>query len=310
MELARAVAGQQHGAISRRQLASLGVARWRRQRWIETGFIIPVGPQSYIVHGSADTWHRALWLAQMDLDGRGFIAGRSAARLHGLDGFTSDVIELLVPRAFRSLQSPWAVHSTSATLTTGCTQVLDGLRLLNPQRLILEAPIFGFDRSEIENAIDSAVRKKLVSEQRLRTAVVRQHRTGVNGSRILLDALIDAGGESRLERRFLTIVRRAGLPRPTLQRSYRDGQRFVARVDAVFDGNHVVELEGHGNHSSRQQRQADEKRRNALRRQVSSLTVFTYDHVTYESDYVLAELLTLGIRPESAPPPSNAVRLL
>ncbi|HQV57032.1 MAG TPA: hypothetical protein PKV27_03395 [Ilumatobacteraceae bacterium] len=249
-----------------------------------------VGPRSYVFAGSADTWLRSVWCAHLDLDGRGFIAGRTAARLHGLDGFTSNAIEALLPRATRHMAGPWTVRSTRADLTRGSTLSIGGIRCLTVHRLILEAPIFRFTRDEIENAIDSALRLRKASEQQLRTDVVRLHRARVNGSRILFDALVDTGGESRLERRFLKLVREAGLPRPALQRVYRSGTRLVARVDADFGDGRVVEVEGHRTHSSRQQRQADERRRNDLRGRVRSLTVFTYDHVTYEPDYVVSEL--------------------
>ena len=285
----------QHGAISRAQLNKLGVGRSRRQRWVASGFLKAVGPLSYAVNGSAETWMRSVWCAHLDLNKRGFIAGRTAARLHGLDGFKSDVVEVLVPRAHRGLVGAWTLRSTAVKLDKGSGQFVEQVRCLNVHRLILESALFGFSREETENAIDSALRLRRISEKKLRTDVLRLHRPGINGSRALIDALIDTGGESQLERRFLKLVRQAGLPRPDLQRVYRDGSRVMARVDAVFPGGHVVELEGHGFHSSRQQRQADERRRNELRRVVTSLTVFTYGHVTYEAEYVVDALNKLGI---------------
>ena len=122
------------------------------------------------------------------------------------------------------------------SLTKADIVTVHGFRCLTAERLILESPIFGFSRAETENAIDSAIRLRPVAEQRLRTRAIREHCSGVNGSRGLLDALVDAGGESRLERWFLNLVRQAGISRPTLQKSYRDGSRVVARVDAYFAG--------------------------------------------------------------------------
>ncbi|HQV56400.1 MAG TPA: hypothetical protein PKV27_00200 [Ilumatobacteraceae bacterium] len=303
MDLQRLVmetAAEQHGAISRRQLTALGVQASRRHRWIGAQLLIPVGPKSYAIGGSPPSWMRSVWCASFDVEGRGFIAGRTAARLHGLDGFTGDAVEVLVQRAFRNVETPWTVHSTSAALNKTATQFVGGVRSLTAHWLILNSPLFRFSREETENAIDSALRQRKISEQRLRADVVKSHRPCVNGSRTLFDAMVDTGGESWLERRFLKLVRRAGLPRPDLQRVYRDGSRFLARVDAVFPGGHVVELEGHGTHATRQERQADERRRNALRRQVMTLTVFTYGHVTYEPDYVVAELSGLGIEHSGA----------
>jgi hypothetical protein len=294
---ALAAAAEQHGAVGRAQLLRLGVGESLRRSWERRGLLRRRGPGSFVVGGSPPTWRRELWCAQLDLAGRGYIAGRSGARLHRLDGFAGGEVELITTRGHRRMSLPWTLHSTAAPLGRGDTVLIEGLRCLTVSRLILEAPLFGFSATEMEDAIDSAIRLRKVSEQRLRTAVVAAHRSGVNGSRALLDALVDTGGESRLERRFLAIVRRAGLPRPELRHVVRDGSRIIARLDAMFPGGLVVEIEGHATHSSRRQRTTDETRRNALVGCGAALRVFTYTHVTLRPDYVEAELReALGLR--------------
>ena len=168
---------------------------------------------------------------------------------------------------------------------------LDGIRCLKAERLILDSPLFNFDQEETENAIDSAIRLRLVSEQRLRTKVIDRHREGINGGRILLDALVDTGGQSRLERWFLKLVRTAGLPRPELQLSWRDGSRIIARVDAFFPGGLIVEVAGHGTHSSRRAIQADEQRRTELTLRGFRVITFTYNDIRDRPDWVIAKLL-------------------
>lgn len=156
--------------------------------------------------------------------------------------------------------------------------------------MILDAPLFGFIRDEVENAIDSAIRLRLAGEQRLRSRVISRHRQSINNGRALLDALVDTGGESRLERWFLALVRRADLPRPQLQKVWRAESRTVARVDAFFDCGLVVELAGHGTHSSRQQRQRDEQRRTELTLRGLRVITFTYGDVRDRPDWVIARL--------------------
>lgn len=156
---------------------------------------------------------------------------------------------------------------------------VEGFRCLSVERLILESPLFGFSRAETENAIDSAIRLRLVSEQRLRTRVIDGHGGGVNGSRLLMDALVDTGGESRLERWFLALVREAGIGRPILQKTYRDGTRVIARVDAYFPRGVVVEVSGHGTHASRRQLQIDAQRRTELTLRGLRVYTFTYEDV-------------------------------
>ena len=226
-----------------------------------------------------------------DLGESGYVAGRTAARLSGLDGFCSDDIEVLVKRKKRGISSPYTVASTALALGREDTIVIDGIRCLKVERLILDSPLFDFDRAETENAIDSGIRLRLVSEQRLRTKVISRHRSGINGGRILLDALVDAGGESRLERWFLTLVRSAGLARPELQRVWRDGSRTVARVDAFFPGGLIVEVAGHGTHSNRRDIQRDEQRRTELTLRGYRVITFTYDDIRDRPDWVIARLL-------------------
>ena len=288
---AAAVASTQFGVISTNQLETMGIDASLRYKWVKRGLLERLGPHSYAIAGSVDTWRRSAWAAMTDIGAAGYLAGRTAARLSGLDGFVGDNIEVLVKRNHRGLRSVHTIASTELPLTRGDSIVIDGIRCLNVERLILDSPLFGFSRQETENAIDSGIRLHLISEQRLRTKVIARHRSSINGGRILLDALVDAGGESRLERWFLTLVRSAGLPRPELQRVWRDGSRTVARVDAFFPGGLIVELSGHATHSSRRDRQRDEQRRTELTLRGNRVITFTYDDVRDRPEWVVARLL-------------------
>jgi hypothetical protein len=253
---------------------------------VSTGALRRLGSRSFLVEGAALTWRARLTADWFDHDGHAFVSGRSAARLMGLDDFSSDSREFIQPREARGRQKSGLARTTDRPIPRTDLQRLDGLVLVRAERLIVDAPLFGFSRPEIENAIDSAIRLRLVDEQRLRTRVLRDHRSGVNGSRSLLDALVDAGGESRLERWFLKLCREGGIPRPVTQKVYRAGTRVVARVDAEFPGNLVVEVAGHGTHSTRQQLQSDEQRRTELTLRGKRVITFTYDDVRYRPDWV------------------------
>jgi hypothetical protein len=285
-----ALAAEQHSVVALTQLIDAGVSPSMRSRWVGTGLLQRLGPRSFAVSGSELTWLARLTAATFDHDGHGFVAGRSAARMMRLDGFTGDQLELIAPRSARGRQRGGPARTTARPIPSRDLQVIEGLRVVRAERLILDAPLFGFDRAEIENAIDSAIRLRLVSEQRLRTRVLADHRSGINGSRLLVDALVDAGGESRLERWFLRICREAGVDRPHTQMTYRDGSRIIARVDAEFPGGLIVEVAGHGTHSSRQQIQADEQRRTELTLRGKRVISFTYDDVRYRPVWVVAKL--------------------
>jgi very-short-patch-repair endonuclease len=95
-----------------------------------------------------------------------------------------------------------------------------------------------------------------------------------------------------LERWTLALLREAGLPRPILQKTYRDGTRIVARVDFQI-GDLVIEVCGHGFHSTRRQLQADEQRRTELMRRGLRVVVFRYEDVRDRPGWVTAQLHAL-----------------
>lgn len=294
-----AVAAANHGIVSNADLARAGVSTPTRTRWQAAGLLIRLGPNAFAVRGAPATWEQRLAATMIILDGRGFLAGRTAARLQTLDGFDSDAVEVLATRRRKDLVVAARLASTALPVDAGDTIIVDGFRCLTAERLILDSPLFGFTQAETENAIDSAIRLRLVSEQRLRTKIIARHNRGINGGRTLLDAVVDTGGESRLERWMLRILREAGLPRPTLQMTYREGTRIVARVDMQF-GDLVVEVAGHGTHSSRRQLQVDDQRRTELTKRGLRVVTFRYDDVRSRPTWVIDQLRALTAANDAA----------
>ena len=99
---------------------------------------------------------------------------------------------------------------------------------------------------------------------------------------------VTRGGHSWLEREYLSLLDRAGLPAPDLQQVLsRTGERLV-RVDCRFPGtNVVVELLGYRFHRSKRDMSRDAARANALLADGFKPYQFTYQHVVAERDYVV-----------------------
>ncbi len=284
------LAAANHSVVSLADLQRRGVSSRLLSEWLQMGRLVRLGPRAFTVAGAAPTWHRDVAAGLADLGGFGFIAGRAGFKLHGLDDFTDASPEFLLPRAHRDMRTVARTAATSQEISWSDRCTIDGLRTLRPMRLILDSPRFGFTRREIENAIDSSIRLRLVSEQRLRARVVAQHSRGINGSRALLDALVDSGGESRLERMMLRLIREAGLRRPATQQVHRADGRLIARVDFQFADGLIVEVAGHGTHSSRAERQRDEQRRTELTLRGYRVITFTYEDVRDRPGWVVARL--------------------
>jgi very-short-patch-repair endonuclease len=141
---------------------------------------------------------------------------------------------------------------------------------------------------ELENAVDSSLRSGWTSEAFLRRRLAHLRHRGRDGVRLLDRALDGAGGHTRLEREFLAIVRRAGLPKPRCQRLHQDGGRFVARTDFSWDVQRVIaEVAGHGTHATRQQRRRDAQRQAELSVLGWMVLTFTYEQVMEDPGWVL-----------------------
>jgi hypothetical protein len=226
----------------------------------------------------------------LDLGGDAAITGRAAAALHGLDGFAEGPVELLVPRRLRG-RAPAGTLTSSPHLDRLDVVTLEGdLRVTSGTRTILELAGRVSER-ELANAIDSACRLGLTSPDALRRrwdALGRQGRAGVAVFERVMEM---AGVQSWLERRFLDLVARYGLPRPSRQRVYRHDGQHVARVDFDFAPLDVVaEVGGRRGYLSIDERRRQERRRNQLQLMGKVVYFFTAEDVVDAADYVASTL--------------------
>lgn len=291
-----AAAADWHGVFTTLMAQQSGVSNRLRNDWLAAGWIERLGTRTFRFAGSPLTWNMELASALGDLGPSAAVAGRSGAARLRLDGFSDGAVEIWVPRSCRNRNHPALIRSSERPLLAGDVLTIDGIRCVSAERLIVDSLLFNFSEQEINNAIDSAIRMRLVSERRLRTRIVDELASNSWHRRTLIDALVDTGGESALERRFLAIIRRARLPRPQLQRIYRSGSRTLARVDAEFSDGLVVEVAGHGTHATRLQRQRDAQRHTELTLRNKRVLTFTYDDVYGRPQWVLDVLRAAGVR--------------
>jgi very-short-patch-repair endonuclease len=102
-----------------------------------------------------------------------------------------------------------------------------------------------------------------------------------------------------LERRFLQLVREAGIPRPVTQAIHRKGKRHIARVDFLFEeAGVVVEVSGRLGHTTPTERTRDAQRRNELQDIGRRVFEYTWEDVTQRPGMVKRTLRErLGITP-------------
>jgi len=280
-------AAEQHGVVGRRQAVALAVSRRTMEGARGSGLLVAAGRHSWRFAGTPPSWRGALRAGLFDLGPRALVGGRAAAALLGLDGFAEGPLEFVVPRTDRGRDTGGVVRSTRSLVPTDRSTV-DGLACTGAALTVIHLAGFA-GRSATANALDSAMRLRLLSTETLLGRLTQARDHGVAGVELLDDLLTDAGVESWLERRFLALLRSAGLPAPQLQRVYRRDGRHVARVDFDFaPWPVVVEVGGQKGYLTTRERQRQERRRNELHLLGKVVYFFSYEDLTEESGYVVA----------------------
>jgi very-short-patch-repair endonuclease len=287
LELLR-VAAANHGLLTTAEARAAGLTaqQWQRRRDDGTWLTLAPGVWRHAAH--APTWEMRVRAGLLSLGPDAALAGRTAAAWWGLDGFPPDDVEFIVPRERR--QSRCMTVHTTKVWSRGDLLRHDGLRVTSATRTIIDLALYGCTARQLEHAVDSAIRMRCTS---VPTLLKRMDELGPRrGIRTLRAVMLDAGGESFLERRFLRLVRRHRLPPPATQVIHRRGGR-VMRVDFQFDAARVVvEVSGRLGHTSDSDRQRDARRRNALQDQGWTVLEFTSADVLDDPDYVIEAITT------------------
>jgi hypothetical protein len=285
LRILAALAAERDGVVSDRDAAALGADRRALRRAVASGELLIEGRAAWRFAGTPLTWRGQLRAGLADLGPAALVGGRSAAALLGLDGFAAGPLEFVLPRAQRGRRTQGLVHTSGPVAPIDQTDV-GGLRCTSAALTVLH--LAGLvDRREAANALDSAVRLRLVSVDFVQRRLAAFRTSGVPGVTALQELLSDAGVESWLERRFLALMRVAGLPRPALQRTYRRDGRHIARVDFDFDPwPVVVEVGGRKGYLTTSERQRQDRRRNEVLLEGKMPLFFSYEDVTVEPGYV------------------------
>ena len=203
---------------------------------------------------------------------------RSAAALWELDGFDLNAFEIWSPRQLKSNR----VVARVGSLPVADISEVDGIPVTRIERTLVDlAAVVDVDR--LEDALDSALRRRLTTVNRLRLRVRSESgRHGIGKLRGLLDERDDRGrpSASRFETRLNRLLIRSGFP---AMREYKiwNGGEFVARVDFCFpEAKLIIEADGFRWHSGRRAWQRDRERRNQLTAMGWRVIQATWDDLT------------------------------
>jgi hypothetical protein len=286
LDVVAAIVASQHGAVSADQLRRVEWSRSAVRTAVADGWLRKVAPRVFAVAGCPNTLEHRQMVALLCLGPTAALSHETAARLHGFDRCRADVVEATLPRSSRGRTVPFTVHTTHV-LGPHDVVTVDGFRCTSATRTVIDLARMRVSTVRLEAAIDSAVRSGASSPVVIAARLAAMRGRGRWGAPRIDDLLLDAGGHTLLERRFLALMRASGLPRPRTQVVHRAGGRTFARVDFEFiDHGIVVEVSGRRGHASDAERAKDAQRRNELQDIGRRVFEYTYDDVIKRPAFV------------------------
>jgi very-short-patch-repair endonuclease len=217
------------------------------------------------------------------------LSHESAAAVLGIEDRERTIV-VSVPAGTRSRLRDVRLHCRK--FVPGDRGEQDGIPVTSPVRTLIDVATVA-DERRLEAAVNAADRFDLIDPESLRAELIgRGGQPGVPALRRLLDARTFRLTDSELERRFLRLVRSAGLPLP------RTGVRVgVFTVDFLWpDLGLVVETDGLRYDRTASQQARDRRRDQALVARGLTVLRFTHAQIDREPDAVVTALAEVGGR--------------
>jgi very-short-patch-repair endonuclease len=283
---------RQHGVVTRRQLLALGLSPKAIEHRLRTGQLRRLWRGVYVV-GRPELTQHGRWMAAVLACGPGaLLSHSSAAALWGIRPLHRGPIEISVPRATDPRQPGIRVHRRSSLRPDDATE-RDGIPVTSPACTLVDiAP--GLAPRSREAAINEADKLDLVHPEQLRAELEGVARPGATPLRMVLDRATFTLTDSDLERLFLPVARRAGLPKPETQ-PHVNGHR----ADFYWpDLKLVVEADGGRFHRTPLQQTQDRVRDQAHIMAGFMPLRFTHGQINFEPAYVERTLAAVARRLE------------
>jgi very-short-patch-repair endonuclease len=292
------LAGRQQNMVSRPQLLALDYTGDAIDHRIARGRLHPIWPGVYSV-GTPRPTRLALWMGAVLAGGDGAALSNShGGALLGLCR-AAGPIHISVPMPKCPRPRGIVVHRRAKFDVT----TRHGIPVTTPAWTIADlAP--GLTRDELEQMISQADFKGIIKVPALLAAVQDIRTAGAAKVRATIGRRTFTMTRSTLERLFLRIIERAGLPRP-LTCVYVNGYE----VDFYWpDLRLIVEADGGAAHRTPAQQTADRPRDQAHTASGLRVLRFTHGQIRYEPGYV-EEILrqTSSIVRASSPTSRNCV---
>lgn len=280
-----ALAAGQHGVFTRAQALASGFTDKAIAIRISKGTWTRVRKGLYAVAGTPQTFLKHAMGARLLTGSASAVSHRAAAYLHGLTREEPNLVDVSVLHGTHyQSRAGLIVHQVAALGSRDVRSVL-GIPTTTATRTVVDlggvlGPI------ELEQVHDDAVLRGLTSIAALRACIERvgPTRAGMGRLQRILDDREFGVPESELERLFLRLVARYGLPLPERQVPKQSGH---SRVDFAYSQLGIfIELDGRKWHGSARAFRTDPRRQNSLVLDGMVPFRFTWHDLANEPDYV------------------------
>jgi very-short-patch-repair endonuclease len=279
------IAGREHGLVTRPELLAAGVTDEEIKQRLRKGALLREYPGVYRVGHRAPSLEARYLAAVLACGDGAVLSGRAAGYLFGALKGLAPPPEVTAPTKRRvrgvTTRRSRAIEATTfrrIPVTTLPRTLLDLAAVLDPDELARAC-----HEAEVRHGTTAAL-VEAVLERRPKSPGAAELRAVLRG-----DAPITL---SRLEKRFLALLRQARLALPVTNR--RTGRHWV---DCRWpDLRLTVELDSYRYHNSRQAWEQDRRREREARARGDDFRRYTYGDVFEQPELMLAELRALLLR--------------
>jgi len=283
---------QQHGLALASQVQAAGMTRSARRHAVASGQLDQVSARVLRIPGAPRTDRQRVLAGVLDCGPGAAASGPTGCALWGLPGHLMVPPHVARPAGRSGRRSDLANIHHVAGLAARHLTAIDGIPCVRPEVVVLHLCATAYPE-RAASALDNLWRRRLVSGRSLRATLDDLAASGRNGVTVMRELLDQRGHDyvppaSNLERRFETVLERAG--EPTMRRQVDSGDdRWVGRVD--FRDRHrplIVEVQSETFHSALVDRQHDARRRSALEAAGFEVVEVTDEQVWYRPEAVLS----------------------
>jgi very-short-patch-repair endonuclease len=276
------LARRQHGVVTRAQLHEHGYGDSAIYHRVERGRLHRVHRGVFAV-GSPNLSQRGRFSAAVLAAGAGALLSHgSAAQLWGIRAAGAGRIEVSISHRASGRVRGVTLHRRRC-LNERDRRARHGIPVTSPIRTLTDLAS-SLSASQLEAAVNEADKLDLADPERLREALGEMTgQPGVAALRTLLDRRTFVLTDSELERFFLPLVRRVGLPRPETGLTLNGFE-----VDFFWpDLGLVIETDGLRYHRTPAQQARDRLRDQAHTAAGLTPLRFTHTQIRFETEYVI-----------------------